>query len=220
MKINSEKKKTGISKLPERSIREILNYWRDWVLFTIFRKKYGGIQLKVPEMLRIVNAIRNSEDCRLLVFGMGYDSPFWSRINRHGSTIFLEDYEPWFDRISLKYPELEAYLVSYPCNMTQWKEVIDQPERLAIVLPEKVKNEKFDVILVDGPRGHRYTEDQPGRMSSIFMASRLVGRNGYVFVHDAEREVERTYSSKYLGEDSLVEEIRGRALLRVFHFPG
>jgi len=220
MKINSEKKKTGISKLPEGYVREILNYWRDWVVFTIFRKKYGGIQLKVPELLRIVNAIRNYEDCRLLVFGMGYDSPFWSRINSHGSTLFLEDYEPWFDKISLKYPDLEAYLVSYPCNMTQWQEVIDQPDRLTILLPEKFENAKFDVILVDGPRGHRVTEDQPGRMSSIFMASRLVGPNGYVFVHDAEREVERTYSSKYLGEDRLVEEIRGRALLRVFHFPG
>jgi len=199
--------------------REKLNYWRDWVVFSISRKRYGGIQLKVVELLQIVSAIRSSANCRLLVFGTGYDSPFWNRINRKGSTIFLEDYEPWFEKISLKYPDLEAYLVSYPCNMTQWKEVIDKPERLTIALPETVKNEKFDVILVDGPRGHRFTDDQPGRMSSIYMASQLVERGGYVFVHDAEREVERTYSSKYLGEDHLAGEVRGRALLRVFHFP-
>jgi len=190
------------------------------MIFSILRKRYGGIQLKVRELLRIVHAIRSSGNCRLLVFGMGYDSPFWRRINRNGSTVFLEDYEPWFDKISFKYPDLEAYLVSYPCNMTQWKEVIDQPDRLTITLPGKIKNEQFDVILVDGPRGHRFTEDQPGRMSSIYMASRLVGGDGYVFVHDAEREVERSYSSRYLGEDHLVEEIRGRALLRVFYFPG
>lgn len=200
------------------SIRKKLNYWKDWAVFSILRKRYGGIQLKVAELLRIVNAVRDSEDCRLLIFGMGYDSPFWNRINRNGSTIFLEDYEPWFDKISLKYPDLETYLVTYPCNMTQWKEVIDQPERLAIALPENLENEKFDVILVDGPRGHRFTEDQPGRMSSIYMASQLVGRGGYVFVHDAEREVERTYSSRYLGEARLVEEVRGRALLKVFHY--
>lgn len=194
--------------------------WWDWVKFSVLRKRYGGIQLKVSELLRIVQAIRQAENCNLLVFGLGYDSPFWSRMNRNGSTVFLEDYKPWFQKISGKYPELQAYLVSYPCNMTQWEEVLDKPQRLEVALHEKVAADKFDVILVDGPRGHRFTEDQPGRMSSIYMASKMVRPGGYVFVHDAEREVEGTYSSRYLGNDRLVEEIRGRALLKVFHFPG
>lgn len=55
--------------------------------------------------------------------------PGTAEINKNGRTVFLEDFQPWFDKI-------------------------------------------------------------PGRMSSIYTASELKGKNSYVFVHDAERRVE------------------------------
>ena len=195
------------------------NYLWDYVFFSILRKRYGGIQLRVPEIVRIVHAIRSLEGCNLLVFGLGNDSPFWRDVNKSGRTVFIEDDKPWFEKITLKYPLIEAYQISYPCNITQWREVLDKPERLAIELPQNIAGDKWDVILVDGPRGNRFETYEPGRMSSIYEASRLVGADGYVFVHDAEREVENAYAAKYLGEDHLTAEVRGRSLLKVFYFP-
>jgi glucuronoxylan 4-O-methyltransferase len=154
----------------------------------------------------------------MLIFGLGNDSPFWCEINRQGQTVFLEDFQPWFDKITQKYPEIEAYPVSYPCNITQWKELLDQADKLALDLPAEVSGHRWDVILVDGPRGHKYSAEIPGRMSSIYEASRLVGKKGYVFVHDAQRIIEAAYSKHFLGSKHFVEKVRGRALMLIYRF--
>lgn len=182
------------------------------------RNAHEGIQLRSAELIKIFHAIEEFEQCNMLVFGLGNDSPFWREINRNGRTVFLEDFQPWYDKITSKYPDIEAYPVSYPCNITQWKEMLDQPERLAVELPEEVPLDHWDVILVDGPRGHIFKEEIPGRMSSIYTASQLVGKNGYVFVHDGERIVENAYSQHYLGTNHFIEKVRGRALLLIYRF--
>ncbi|MDF1576259.1 MAG: hypothetical protein P1P86_13810 [Bacteroidales bacterium] len=169
-------------------------------------------------MIKIIHAVQSFDPCRMLVFGLGNDSPFWCEINKHGRTVFLEDFKPWFQNITGRYPEIEAYAVSYPCNITQWKELLDQAHRLTIDLPDTVAGSSWDVILVDGPRGHKYSEEIPGRMSSIYMASRLAGKSSYVFVHDAQRTVEKVYAQRYLGQDRLIEQVSGRALLLVYRF--
>ncbi len=202
-----------------RSFPYCLNYLKDCCLVRRIRKQFAGIQLKTIELLRIIHAIREFEHCNMLVFGLGNDSPLWSEINSSGRNVFLEDYKLWFDKITSDFPNLESYLVSYPNKITEWKEMINSPEKLTADLPREVAGQKWDVILVDGPRGHIYSEDQPGRMSSIYLASRLVGPGGYVFVHDAERELEDAYSEKYLGKDYLIATLRGRSLLKVYHFP-
>jgi hypothetical protein len=104
-------------------------------------------------------------------------------------------------------------------NITEWQEAINKPERLEMNLPPEISGDKWDVILVDGPCGHGFRRDFPGRMSSIYMASRLVARGGYVLVHDAERKVEDAYSKEYLGEENLMAKIRGRSLMKIYHFP-
>ncbi|MBA7534686.1 hypothetical protein ES705_26935 [subsurface metagenome] len=219
------RKKRDLNQILESFIQKIRSrlycwyYWKDYFEVLRLRKQYEGIQLKAAELLRIVHIIRKFNHCRLLVFGLENDSPFWGEVNKNGRNVFLEDYEPWFDKITNEFPMIEAYLVSYPCNITQWKEVLNKPERLAMNLPQEIVNDRWDVIFVDGPRGHRYTQDLPGRMSSIYMASRLVDQAGYVFAHDAERVIEDAYSTKYLGEDHLVANVRGRSLMKIFHFP-
>lgn len=182
------------------------------------RHKHEGIQLKPAEIIKILHAIESFETCNMLVFGLGNDSPFWCEANGHGRTVFLEDFQPWFDKITLKYPEIEAYTVNYPCNITQWEVMLDQPKQLAVDLPPEVSGEEWDVILVDGPRGHKYSAEIPGRMSSIYEASRLVGKKGYVFVHDAERTIENAYSRHFLGQEHFLEKVRGRALLLIYRF--
>jgi glucuronoxylan 4-O-methyltransferase len=86
-------------------------------------------------------------------------------------------------------------------------------------LPDEVGSREWDIILVDGPRGWR--DDQPGRMKSIFAASRLIGRPGDVFVHDCERAVENVYSNKFLGHENLKRQLDGSSgLLRHYRLAG
>jgi hypothetical protein len=183
------------------------------------RRKHAGIQLRPAELIKIFHAIGQFGPCNFLVFGLGNDSPFWCEVNGQGRTVFLEDYQPWYEKITGIYPGIEAYRVTYPLNITRWREVLDRPEDLQIELPSAVTDTRWDVILVDGPRGHRYSEEIPGRMSSIYMSSRLVGKGGYVFVHDAERHVEQQYAARYLGAADHVEKVLGRALMLIHRFP-
>jgi hypothetical protein len=197
-----------------------LFHLRDLFKVVRLRNKHGGIQLRPAELIKIFHAIGRFEKCNLLIFGLGNDSPFWIEANGQGRTVFLEDYKPWYDKITVSFPGIEAYAVSYPGNITRWREVLEQPDRLEVDLPPEVAGTRWDVILVDGPRGHQFKEEIPGRMSSIYMSSRLVGKGGYIFVHDAERNVEKAFSARYLGGAEHKEKVRGRALMLIHRFPG
>lgn len=192
---------------------------RDLIRVVRLRRQYEGTQLRPSEIIRVLQSIGKFERCNMLVFGLGNDSSLWCEINRTGRTVFLEDFKPWFDKITTLYPEIEAYPVSYPGNITLWREWLNQPEKLKLRLPAEIPPHHWDVVLVDGPRGHRFSEEIPGRMSSIYMSSQLVGKGGYVFVHDAERNVEKSYATMYLDKADQVKKVRGRALMLIHRFP-
>lgn len=222
MEINSKKSKrvkVGSFLLKAKTVAYSLYHVKDLIRVVRLRMRHEGIQLRSAELIKIFHAIGKFDQCKLLVFGLGNDSPFWCIANKKGRTVFLEDYRPWHDKITTRYPEIEAYPVSYPFNITQWQEVLERPELLEVDLPTQVAGNRWDVILVDGPRGHRFSEEIPGRMSSIYMSSRLVGKGGYIFIHDAERNLEKTYSAKYLSGSEHVEKVRGRATMLIHRFP-
>ncbi len=79
-------------------------------------------------------------------------------------------------------------------------------------LDNEIRSTRWDVILVDAPRG--FDDECPGRMKSIYEASRLIKSGGHVFVHDCERVVEREYTDKYFLEGNLVEEVEEIGNLR------
>jgi hypothetical protein len=85
-----------------------------------------------------------------------------------------------------------------------------------MTLPPAVRRSGWDVILVDGPPGHR--EDLPGRMKSIYEASRLAAHGAKIFVHDCDRPIEAAFADRYLGPDRRFIEVSGRALLRGYAF--
>jgi hypothetical protein len=79
------------------------------------------------------------------------------------------------------------------------------------------------VIVVDAPAGYANHfeltgREAPGRMKSIYMASKLVNKGGFVFVHDCDREVERRYATEYLSTERLFVRVEGRALLQGYEF--
>jgi uncharacterized protein (TIGR01627 family) len=173
-----------------------------------------GIQMHANELFFIARTIR--PPLNFLVFGMGNDSPFWSSLNRRGRTVFIEDQPDWFNRIRQRNPSLEAYLVDYGTSLEQGMELIDHPERLAMDLPADIRKTAWDVILVDGPAG--YEAGTPGRMKSLYEASRMIKQPGSIFVHDQERDVEREYGDRYL-RGKVVAEVTGRAVLRHYKYP-
>jgi hypothetical protein len=93
----------------------------------------------------------------------------------------------------------------------------------SLSLPAHVAAARYDVILVDGPGGDpghllRTGVEPPGTMQSVATAAKLFAPRGIVFVHDCDREVEQALASHWLGDDRLVVEARGRAVLRGYGF--
>jgi glucuronoxylan 4-O-methyltransferase len=168
-------------------------------------KMANKVHLSAEEIKAIASVVKEKAPCKFLVFGLGNDSLFWSRINRRGKTVFIEDNLSWFYIIKGRNPGMEGYLVEYGTRRREWKELLNTPDMLLLALPDEVECEKWDVILVDAPNG--WDDLTPGRMKSIFMASRLVGEGGHIFVHDCDRQVEKIYCDRFLG-DNLQEEIR------------
>ena len=174
-------------------------------------------------MRPIVEAIQSIPGCSLLVFGCGNDSAFWERVNKEGTTLFLEDDPGWASEIGSRLKHAQVCLVEYGTELDQWESLLQRPESLALDLPEELAGQRFDVIVVDGPAGHdRHLEltgnVAPGRMQSIYMASQLVAPGGYVFVHDCDRPVEQRYATEFLGAQRLFVRAEGRALLQGYEF--
>lgn len=164
------------------------------------------------ELTKIITKIIKQKPVNFLVFGVGNDSSYWININKGGRTVFIEDSPDWLEKIKTQDPRIEAYLVNYNSNILEWEKLLNRPDLLAMDLPNKVTNTKWDVILVDAPEG--WHDNCPGRMKSIYLSSKLIKIGGHVFVHDCHRKVERVCCDKYLLKKNLVEEILN---LRHYH---
>jgi glucuronoxylan 4-O-methyltransferase len=180
-----------------------------------------GIQLHLSELFLISRTIIRYPNCRLLVFGLGHDSPLWMKINASGKTVFLED-DPKWTELSKNSPGIETHTVQYHTKMSQWREDLNNPAKLEMTLPPSIAKKSWDVVLVDGPCGEyewylkEYGKEPPGRAQSTYMAAQLVKDGGSVFVHDCDREPEDTVSNLFFGKENCVKEIKGRARLRYY----
>jgi uncharacterized protein (TIGR01627 family) len=175
-----------------------------------------GIQLQSSELRPIIKAIAARPRCALLMFGCGNDSALWEKVNRDGTTAFIEDDPTWVETARSRLAAANVYLVNYGTRRSDWLSLLNAPDKLDLDLPEAVSSRRWDVILVDGPAG--YEDAHPGRMKSIYVASRLVAPGGCVFVHDCDRPVERQFAARYLGSQRLFVEARGRAVLNGYAF--
>lgn len=174
------------------------------------------VQLEARELRPIVAAIQERPGCALLVFGCGSDSRFWERVNRGGTTAFLEDDPQWIADARASLATASVHTVQYGTQVSGWRQLLDQPTELIMDLPAEIGSRRWDVILVDGPAGD--DDSHPGRMKSIHAASKLVAAGGRVFVHDCQRPAEQAFASRYLGDGRLFIEVKGRALMRGYAF--
>lgn len=182
----------------------------------LHRLDLAGVILEVEELRPIVKTIRQRRDGSLLVFGCGHDSLFWEKVNHHGHTAFIEDDPEWAERARARLQRAQVHLVRYETQRRFWRELLDDEDRLVMELPGDVLDRHWDVIIVDAPAG--FDDTTPGRMKSIYAASRLARSGTSVFVHDCERQVEDAFASKYLGKERMFVEIRRRAILRGYSF--
>jgi Polysaccharide biosynthesis len=126
-------------------------------------------------------------DGNLLVWGLGYDSPFWDRATK-GRVIFLEDAfakryaeygaKTWFQSITAKQPYLEAYKVTFSTtnDAFHFDHFVGHPDHwkfleLSFIVPEVVRQIHWNVVLVDGPG---LGGAGPGRLQSLYMTKILV----------------------------------------------
>ena len=174
------------------------------------------IQLQPSELRPIIKEISARPGCSLLVFGCGNDSVLWERANRDGTTAFLEDDPEWLKLVRARLTKAEAHLVRYGTKRSDWAALLNSPDRLRLDLPAEISSRRWEVVLVDGPAG--FDDEQPGRMKSIFAAAELVAPGGCVFVHDCDRQVEREYAARYLGNHRLFIEVKGRSILNGYAF--
>lgn len=181
----------------------LLNSTRDLTESTVM---HGGAM--AHEMYNyIANVVESKAPRPFLVFSSGNDSPLWAHANQGGETIFLEDSQAWIDTVKQKYGNLDI-------RLTEYNNLGDRNALLRLVdsnfasatakldMPMIKPCDHFQTILVDGPSGV-FT----GRMQPIFMANRCVCSALLsktvtfvdVFVHDADRQTERTWADQLLG---------------------
>jgi uncharacterized protein (TIGR01627 family) len=165
------------------------------------------IQLAEAEALLVSLAVRQYRMCRLLIFGAGHDSAMWNDINAGGRTVFLEHNPNWIRQVTRGDASLDIRQVEYTTRITHWREWLNAAKPDTLKLPSGVDDASWDVILVDAPNGFAMMDEYPasgpihGRMQSIEAARRLITPGGYIFVHDAQREVEAACSDRLLSRD-------------------
>ncbi len=162
----------------------------------------------LEEYLHLYRTIEGAAPGRVLVFGVGKDSRFWIAANQGGATTFVEHEPEWIRMTREHVPGIEIIQVSYETRRTQWRALLERRDKLFMEdLPDHILATDWDVIFVDSPQGG--SRKRPGRMKSIYTASVLARRSTdvQVLVHDCHREVEQSYSDRYLGPERIVRQV-------------
>lgn len=185
----------------------------DYKTFIKEMKGKGYGLMSEHQYISIADLLSTYVPCNCLVFGLGYDSLLWDIMNKHGTTVFLEDDKIWIKKMSDSFDLCgEIVRVNYTTKVQDYESIGYDPDLLRLQLPDNVRNVLWDFILVDAPLGHQPPRPfkGPGRMSSIFEAHRLLKANGIVVVDDMTRNVERTYANRFFGSDNLFKEVDGK----------
>jgi len=179
----------------------------DYVDFIKNMKKQKKGLMSKKQYLRIAKKLNELSPCNLLVFGLGDDSYLWSKINNKGQTIFLEDSKEWIT--SVNDGTLDVEHVVYKTSVENQKEIGFIPEKLELSIPNRVSDLTYDFIIVDAPLGHQPPRPfkGPGRMSSIYMAFKLLKKGGVVVIDDMGRPIEKQYAFYYFKEENLIDFI-------------
>lgn len=165
--------------------------------FALYSRYNKGIQTHPTQIAAIAGAILSSGSaCNFLVFGVGNDSGLWMDINRAGRTVFLEDDKVWARKARKKYDGINIKIVDYSASTVESSLIYPDDIINSTKTPNIIKEHKWDVILIDGPRG--YQPAHPGRALPIIWASKVRKKKTHIFVDDYHRRVEKYFSDRLL----------------------
>jgi hypothetical protein len=156
-----------------------------------------------PSQIEVIasTVLARGPDCRLLVFGVGHDTPVWQRLNLGGTTLFVESSIAFIADAVRRTPGADVLQFDFGPHSTVFGSMgLTLAEIDAVPLPGRLAERKWDVILVDGPAGYHMTD--PGRAIPIRWASRLMTRRTHVFVDDYNRPVERHFADLLIRFDN------------------
>uniref|UniRef100_A0ACD5TXB2 Uncharacterized protein n=1 Tax=Avena sativa TaxID=4498 RepID=A0ACD5TXB2_AVESA len=190
------------------------------------------------ELALSLAVLRRRAPLRLLVFGLGHDSPLWHALNPGGATVFLEEDPEWYRVVRARSPHLRAHLVRYRTRLDHADQLLGSYRQLPSCvpgadpnpavranaacplalhdLPPEVYENEWDMLMLDAPKG--YFPSAPGRMAAIWTAAAMArARRGEgdtdVFLHDVDRRVERMFA-----EELLCDRFRVGGTGRLWHF--
>lgn len=162
-----------------------------------FKRLYSEkVQLSQYQVQVIAGAIMTrAPDCRMLVFGLGFDSLLWSAINKTGYTHFVESSDDWINEFTKKYKHLQISRY-FPKGISVSSSLRLSDAYLEKYSPPSELQTHWDVILIDGPPGNQ--PHHPGRAIAISWAARLAHSSTHIFVDDYDRDLERKFSDRLL----------------------
>ena len=193
--------------IDKKRTSSILNEMEDLTRDEI--KQFRGLKslMSMQHIRLIYKIVKRKSPCNFLVFGVGKDSYIWNNANKNGNTVFLENLENWAD----KFDGLNVVKVSYKTTVLDYPDNLNE-DKLMLDLPDDVLRTQWDVIVVDSPLGHTWPcgcgvcskeNIAPGRMSSIYTASKLAAAESVIVLDDFNRRIEHECGINYLGEDNL-----------------
>jgi hypothetical protein len=163
-------------------VKEIFARWYSkYILLSPFQAKVtaGAIRLRAP-------------GCRLLVFGLGNDTGLWLNLNADGTTLFLETEAEWAAAARAKYPAVDVCIMPAFGTTVATSFALTGAQLAAFEMPAALRGTRWDVILVDAPKGHQ--PQDPGRAVAIFWAAALAAPAADIFVDDYDRPLERAFA--------------------------
>ncbi|XP_052175248.1 glucuronoxylan 4-O-methyltransferase 2 isoform X2 [Diospyros lotus] len=183
----------------------------------------SAANLTEKEYHLLSNIISLRAPCSLLFFGLEPQYVNLSAsVNAGGTTVFLEDDPEKLSTIRTNYSNTKIYRVEYKTLARDAYKLLKEGRQnpacalqsgplrqsscpLALTrLPRKVYKQRWDVLVVDGPRGD--APDAPGRMAAIYTAAMMAraGNITDVVVHDVDRMVEKWFAWEFLCDENLV----------------
>lgn len=169
-----------------------------------------GTQISDSQATQILTYLKQSSaangkaNTNFLVFGTGHDTPWWrQQLQSLGQITFIEDNPEW-----LTDADKDVTVVKYSTQQQMLEAASnDQLKQMAasqpLAVPPQITGKKYDVILVDAPRGWPSDSNDgpagPGRLQSLALATKLIKPGGTIVVDDWQRPMERRMADVLLG---------------------
>ena len=145
-----------------------------------------------------------SGNMKMLVFGLGHDSPLWFHATK-GNICFVEHDRTYIELNRMVVPMATIIHHTYEGITVSNGRCLKDSEIESFVPPaELLKEAPFDLILIDGPPG--WKPHHPGRLLPIHWSSRHLAQSGSIFyIDDCTRDLESWAITKYFRQDEFVK---------------